>query len=165
MVGDYRCIYIFYIYRTIILLVVLYGCETWSLTLREERRLRVFENMVLRRVFGPKREEVTEEWRKQHNEELNDLYSLPNIVRVVKSRRMRWLGHVARIGEDIGVHRVLVGKPEGKRPLGIPRRRWEDDIKMDLREVGGGCGDWMELAQDRDGWRALVGTVRNFRVP
>ena len=101
---------------------VLYGCETWSLTLREKRRLRVFENRVLRRVFGPKRDEVTREWRKLHNEELNDLYSLPNIVRVVKSRRIRWAGHVARI-EDRGVHRVLVGKPEGKRPLGRPRRR------------------------------------------
>ena len=100
------------VYRTIILPVVLYGCETWSLTLREERRLRVFGNRVLRRVFGPKRDEVTAEWRKLHNEELNDLYSLPNIVRVVKSRRMRWAGHVARIGEDRGVHRVLVGKPD-----------------------------------------------------
>ena len=99
------------------------------------------------------------------NEELNELYSLPNIVRVVKSRRMRWASHVARMGEDRGVHRVLVGKPEGNRPLGRPRRRWEDNIKMDLQEVGRGRGDWMELAQDRDGWRALVGTVRNFRVP
>jgi len=98
-------------------------------------------------------------------EELNDLCSLPNIVRVVKSRRMRWAGHVARIGKDRGVQRVLVGKPEGKRPLGRPRRRWEDNIKMDLHEVGGGRGDWMELAQDRDRWRALVGTVRDFRVP
>ena len=98
------------IYRTIILPVVLYGCETWSLTLREERRLRVSENRVLRRVFGPKRDEVTGEWRKLHNEELNNLYSLPNIVRVVKSRRMRWAGHVARMGEDRGVHRVLVGE-------------------------------------------------------
>ena len=96
---------------------------TWSLTLREERRLRVFENRVLRRVFGPKRAEVTGEWRKLHNEELNDLYSLPNIVRVVKSRRMRWAEHVARMGEDRGVHRILVGKPEGKRPLRRPRRR------------------------------------------
>ena len=96
---------------------------------------------------------------------VSDLYSLPNIVRVVKSRRMRWAGHVARMVEDRGVHRVLVGKPEGKRPLGRPRRRWEDNIKMDLEEVGGGRGDWMELAQDRDGWLALVGTVRNFRVP
>ena len=153
------------IYRTIILVVVLYGCETWSLTLREECRLKLSENRVLRRVFGPKRDEVTGEWRKLHNEELNDLYSLPNIVRVVKSRRMRWAGHVARMGEDRGVHRVLVGKPEGKRPLGRPRRRWEDNIKMDLQEVGGGRGDWMELAQDRDRWRALVSTVMNFRVP
>jgi len=114
-------------------------------SLREESRLRVFENRVLR-VFGPKRDEVTGEWRKLHNEELNDLYSLPNIVRVVKSRRMRWEGHVARMGEDRGVHRVLVGKPEGKRPLGRPRLRWEDNIKMDFQEVGAGRGDLMELA-------------------
>ena len=134
-------------------------------TLREERRLRVFENRVLRSVFGPKRDEVTGEWIKLHNEELSDLYSLPNIVRVVKSRRMRRAGHVARMGEGRGVHRVLVGKPEGKRPLGRPRRRWEDNIEMDLQEVGRGCGDWMELAQDRDRWRALVSTVRNLRVP
>jgi len=112
--------------------VFLYGCETWSLTLREERRLRVFENRVLRSVFGPKRDEVTGEWRKLYNEELNDLYSLPNIVRMVKSRRMRWAGHVQRMGEDRGVQRVMVGKPEGKRPLGRPTRRWEDNIKMDL---------------------------------
>ena len=98
--------------------MVLYGCETWSLTLREERKLRVFENRVLRRVFEPKRDEVTGEWRKLHNEELNELYSLPNVVRVVKSRRMRWAGHVARMGEDRGAHRMLVGKPEGKRSLG-----------------------------------------------
>jgi len=152
------------IYRTIILPVVLYGCETWSLTLKEERRLRVFENRVLRRVFGPKRDEVTRKWRKLHNEELRDIYSLPNIVRVVKSRRMRWPGHVALMGEGRVVHRVLVRKPEGKRPLGRPRRRWEDNIKMDLGEVGGG-GDWLELAQDRDRWRTLVNTVMNFRVP
>ena len=143
----------------------MFGCETWSLTLREERRLRVFENRVLRSLFGPKRDEVTGEWRKLHNEELSDLYSLPNIVRVVKSRRMRWWGHVARMGEGSGVYRVLVGKPEGKRPLGRPRRRWEDNIKMDLQEVRGGCGDWMELAQDRDKWWALVSTVMNLRVP
>ena len=125
----------------------------------------MFENRVLRRIFGPKRDEVTGEWRKLHNEELSDLYSLPNIVRVVKSRRMRWARRVARMGEGRGVHRVLVGKPEGKRPLGRPRRRWEDNIKMDLQEVGGDCEDWMELAQDRDRWRALVGTVMNLRVP
>jgi len=93
---------------------------------------------------------VTGEWRKLHNEELYDLYSSPNIVRVITSRRIRWAGHVARIGEKRGVNRVLVGKPEGKRPLGRPRRRWEDNIKMDLQEVGCGCMDWIELAQDRD---------------
>jgi len=124
-----------------------------------------FEYRVLRRVFGPKRDEVTGEWRKLHNEELSDLYSLPNIVWVVKSRRMRWAGHVAHMGQGRGVYRVLVGKPEGKRPLGRPRCRWEDNIKMDLQEVGGSCGNWMELAQDRDRWRALVSTVINLQVP
>jgi len=130
----------FRVQLTISSLIVLYGCETWSLTLREERRVRVFENRVLRGVFGPKTDEVTGEWRKLH-EELSDLYSLPNIVRVVKSRRMRWAEHVTRMGEGSVVHRVLVGKPEGKRPLGRPRRRWEDNIKTDLKEVGGGSGD------------------------
>jgi hypothetical protein len=121
--------------------VVLYGCETWSLTLREERRLREFENRVLRRIFGLTRDEVTWEWRKIHNEELNNLYSSPNIVRVIKSRRRRWAGNVARMGKGIGVYRDLVGKPEGRRPLGRPRRRWEDNIRMDPREVGCGlCG-------------------------
>jgi hypothetical protein len=110
-------------------------------------------------------DEMTGEWKKLHNEELNDLYSLPSIVRVVNSRRMRWAGHVARMGDNRGVYRALVGKPEGKRPLGRPRRRWEDNIKMDLQEVEWGRGDWMELAQNRDRWRALVGTVREFRVP
>jgi hypothetical protein len=103
--------------------------------------------------------------RKLHNEELNDLYSLLNIVRVVKSRRMRWVGCVSHMGEERVVHRVLVGKPEGKSPLGRPRRRWENNIKMDLQDVGVGCGDWIESAQDRDRWRALVSTVKNFRVP
>jgi len=130
--------------------VVLYGCETWSLTLREERRLRVIENRVLR--------------RKLHNKELNDLCSSANIVRVMKSRRMRWAGHVARIGECRSVYRDLVRKPEGKRPLGKPRRKWEDNINMNLREVGWGM-DWINLAQDREGWRALENAVMNLRVP
>ena len=124
----------------------------------------MFENRVLRRIFGPKRDGVTGDWRKLHNDELNDLYSSPNIVQVIKSRRMRWAGHVAHMEEGRCVHKVLVGKPEGKRPLGIPRSRWEDNIKMDLQEVGRGCGDWMELAQNRDRWRALVSTVMNFVV-
>ena len=112
---------------------VVYGCETWSLKLREERRLRVFENRVLRRIFGPKRDELTREWRKLHHEYLNDLYCLRNIVRVIASRRMRWVGHVARMGERRGVCMVLVGRPEGKRPFGRPRHRWEENIKMDCR--------------------------------
>jgi len=113
--------------------------------------MRVFENRVLRRVFEPKRDKVTGEWRKLRNEELRDLYSLPNIVRVVKSRRMRWARHVARMREGRGVHRVLVGKPEGKRPLGKPRRRWEDNIKMDLREVEGVEIGWSWLRIETDG--------------
>ena len=149
----------------IILPVVFYGCEAWSLTLREERKLRVFENMVLRRIFGPSREEVTGEWRRLHNEELNDLYSSPNIVRVIKSRRMRWAGHVACMGEERGVYRVLVGKTEGKKPLGRPRRRWVDNIRMDLQDVVCGYMDRIRLAQDRYRWRALVSAVVNLRVP
>jgi hypothetical protein len=118
--------------------------------LREERRLRVFENRELRKL---------------HNEELNDLYSSLSIVRVIKSKRVRWAGYVARMGEGRGVYRGFVGKPEGKRPLGRPRRRWEDNIKADLQEVGCGGMDWIELAQDRDrGW-ALVNEVLYLRVP
>jgi hypothetical protein len=138
------------IYRITILPVVLYGCETWSVTLREEHRLRMFENSVLRGIFGPKRDGVTGEGRRLHNEELNDLYSSPNIIRVIKSRRMRWAGHVARMGEGRGAYRILVVRPEGRRPLGRPKLRWEDNIKMDLQEVGLEVGDWIDMAQDRD---------------
>jgi len=119
----------------------------------------------LRRIFGPKRDEVKRKWRKLHKEELNDLYSSPNIVWVIKLRRMRWLGHVAHMWEKRGIYRVLVGKPESERPLGRPRHRWEDDIKMDLQEVGCGVMDWIELVQDRGWWWALVNEVMNFRVP
>jgi hypothetical protein len=126
------------IYKTIILSVVLYGCETWSVTLREEHRPRVFGNRVLKGIFGPKRDEVTGDWRKLHSGELHNLYSSRDIIRQIKSRIMRWAGHVARMGEGRNVYRVLVGKPEGKGPLEKPKRRWEDGIKMDLRFVW--CG-------------------------
>ena len=125
----------------------------------------MFENVVLRRIFGPRRDELTGEWRRLHNEELSDLYSSPNIVRVIKSRRMRWAGYVSRVGEETVAYRVLVGKLEGKRPLGRPRHKWVDNIRMDLKDVGCGFVDWIGLAQDRDRWRTLVSTVMNLQVP
>jgi hypothetical protein len=132
------------IYKTIILLVVIYGCETWYLILREEHRLRVFENSVLRRIFEPMWDKVMGEWRKLHSEELHNLYSSPYIIRQIKSRLMRWAGHMAHVGEERKVYKVLVGKPEGKRPLRRPRHRWEDGIRMDLRKIGWlGGGAWI----------------------
>jgi hypothetical protein len=129
--------------------MVLYRCETWSLTAIVELKLRVFENRVLSRIFGPKRDRVTGGWRKLHNEELHNLYSLQSIIRIIKSRRMRWAGHVARMGEKRNMYRSLVGKPEGKRPLRRRRRRWIDNNKMDLLEIGLSVVGWIGLAQDR----------------
>jgi hypothetical protein len=133
--------------------------------LREEHRLRVLENRVLRRIFGPKRDEVTGGWRKLHDEEIRELYSSPSIIRIIKSRWMRWARHVARMGEKRNAYRLLVGKPEGKGPLGRPRRKWVDNIKMDLLEIEWGSVDWISLVQVRDKLRALVNVVMNFRVP
>jgi hypothetical protein len=155
----------FRIYKTIILSVVLYGCGTWSLTVREEHKLRVFENRVLRRIFVPKWDGVTGGWRKLHNDDLHNLYPPPSIIGIIKSRMMRWVGHVARIGEKRNVHRLLVGKPVENRPLGRPKRRWINNIKMDLLEIGVNVVDWIGLAQDRYRWRALVNSVMNLRVP
>jgi len=123
------------------------------------------ENRVLRRIFGSRRDEVTGEWRKLHNEELNDLCSSPNIVRVIKSRKIRWAGHVARMVERGGVYKFLVGKPERKRTFVRSRRRWVDNIKVDLQEVRCGGMDWIELAHERDRWRALLNVVMKLRVP
>jgi hypothetical protein len=133
--------------------------------IENERWLRGLENRVLRRLFGPKRNELTGEWKKLHNEELNNLYTSPNIVRVVKSRRMRWVGHVARMAEGRAVYGILVRKPEGMIPFGRRRLKWEDNIKMDLLEVGCGGMDWIEVAQDRYSLRAVVNAVMNLRVP
>ncbi|MEB2589631.1 reverse transcriptase domain-containing protein, partial [Bacillus cereus] len=152
------------IYKTVILPVVLYGCETWSLTLKEEHKLRVFENKILRKIFGPKRDEETGEWRRLHNLELHNLYSCPDIIRIIKSRRLRWAGHVARMGEERGVYRILVLKPDGKRPVGRPRRRWRDNVEMDLREIGRDGKEYIELAQDRERWKACVAAAMNLRV-
>jgi hypothetical protein len=151
------------IYKTVILPVMLYGCDTWSLALREEHRLWVFENTVSR-IFGPKRGEDGS-WRKLYNDELHGLYSSLNIVRVIKSRRLRWARHVAHTGEGRVVYRVLIRKPEGKRPLDRHRCRWEDNIKLDLKEIGINGANWIQLAWDRVQWWAFVNTVMNLQVP
>jgi hypothetical protein len=145
--------------------VVLYGGETRFLTVREEHKLRVIENRVLRRIFGPKRDGMTGGWRKLHNEEFHNLYSSPSIIRIIKSRSVGWAGHVAGMEEKRNVYRLLVGNPEGKRPLGRPRRKWIDNFKMDLLEIRLNFVDWIGLAQDRYRWRALVNSVMNLRVP
>jgi hypothetical protein len=132
--------------------------------LREEYRLRVFENRVSKRIFGPKREEDGS-WRKLHNDELHNLYSSLNIVRAIKSRRMRWAGHVTSIAEGRGAYRVLVGRPEGKRPLGRPRRKWDDNIKVDIRKMGIDGLNWIRLAQDGVHWPTFINTLMNLQVP
>jgi hypothetical protein len=137
------------IYKKIILSVVLYGCETWSLTLREECRLRIFENRTLRRIFGPKKDENVE-WRRLRNEELHSLYRSPTTDRLIKSRRLSWTGHVARMEEGMSAFKILTGKPYVKRPLGRPRRRWEDNIIMDVEEISINAGNWVNSVQDRD---------------
>jgi hypothetical protein len=146
------------IYKTVTFPVLLYGCETWSVTLGEERRLRVFGNRGSRK--GPKREEDGS-WRNLHNDELHSLYSSPNIVRVTKSRRMRWAGHVAHMEEGRGIYEILLGRPDGKRR---PRRMWEDNIKTELREIGIDGVNWIQLAQDRFRWWGFVITVMNLPV-
>jgi hypothetical protein len=139
--------------RIIILPADLYGCETLSLTLREEHRLRIIENRVLRRMLGQNKEEVMGGWRKLDNEELHNLYSSPSIFRVIKSRKIKWARHVARMGQKRNVYRILVGKPEGSRLLGRPRLRREDNVKMDLREIGWGGMVCMDVAQYRHQYR------------
>jgi hypothetical protein len=135
-----------------------------DLSLREEHRLRVFDNMVLRRIFGPKRDEVAGEWKKLHKEELHNLYSPPNIIRQMKSRKMRWVEHVTRMGQERKVYKVLVRKPEGKRPLIRPSLKWKCGIRMDLREIGWGSVEKVQLVQDMGRRRDLVNAVMNLRV-
>ena len=125
----------------------------------------MFENKVLRKIIGSKRDEIKGEWRKLHNVELHTSYSSPNIIRNLKSGRLRWAGHVARMEQSRNAYRVLVGNPEWKRPLGRPSRRWEDNIKTDLREVGCDPGDWIDLAEDRGQLKIYVRAVMNLRVP
>jgi hypothetical protein len=155
------------IYQIIILYVVLYGFETWCLTLRKEHRLRVFEKRVLRKIFGPKKDRVKGGSKKLHNEQLRDLISSPSIIRIIKSRRMRWVGHVARMGEKRNAYRLLIigGKARGKETNRKTRRRCVDNIRMDLGEVGWGDVDWIGLAKDRDKWKALVNAIMNLRIP
>ena len=132
--------------------------------IKEAFRLRVFENRILRRIFRPRRD-GNGEWRRLHNEELHSLYRSPNIVRVIQSRRLRWAGHVARMEEGRSAFKILTGKPTGKIHSGRPRRRWEDNIRMDLEEIGINAGNWVDSAQDRNYWRALVNAALNLRVP
>jgi hypothetical protein len=153
------------IYETIIFPVALYGFENWSPTLREAHRLRMFENRVLRKIFGPQRDEVIGGWRKLHNEELHNLYCSLSIILMIKSRRTRSAWHAARMWIKRNEYRILVGNPEENKPVGRPRLRRVDNIKMDLRGIAWSDIKWIDLAQVRDQWRALVNAVINLRVP
>jgi hypothetical protein len=153
------------IYKTIILPNVSYRCETWSLTLREEYRLRVFDNRVLRRTYGSKREEVAGGWRRLHSEELHNLFVSPNVITVIKSRRMRWVGHAAQMEEMRNACNSFVRRPEEKGPHARLRHRWDDHVRMDLRVTGREVVDWMHPAQDRDQQQAPVNTVKHLQLP
>jgi len=150
------------IYITVILPVILYG---YKIGVADEHKLRVFENKVLRKIYVPKRDEMTGEWRRLHKEKLHGLYDSPDVVRIMKSRRLRWADHVARMGEKRRLYSILVGKPEGKRSLGRLRRRWEDNIRRHLREVGVCDENWLDLAQGRSRWRTFITAAMNLRVP
>jgi len=143
--------------------VVLYGCEAWSLALSEEHRPRVFENRILRRIFRPMRNE-NGEWRRFHSEEIYSLYRSPNLVRVINSKRLRWAGQVARIEEGRSALKILTGTPAGKRPVERPRGRWEDNIRIDLKETCINTRNWVDSAHDRDYWRAFVNAALNLWV-
>jgi hypothetical protein len=145
--------------------MVPYGCENSSLTLRKKHKPRVFQKRVLKRIFGRKRDDLTGGWRKLHNKKLYNMHFAKSIIKMIKSRRMRWAGHVARMEEKRNAYRILVGKPEGRRLLGRPRRRRVDNIQMYLREIEWDSLDWIDLAQDRDNWRALVNVVMNIWAP
>ena len=152
------------IHITIILPIILYGCEIWCLILWEEHKLGVFENRVLKKIFGPKKEESAGQWRKLHNEQLYGLYFSPNVIRVIKSKRMWWVGHVARIGDRRGAYRVLADAPGAKRPFCKPMHREDDNIKMDPQEIKCGGKDWSDLSQDRNRWWAFVNAVMNVQL-
>ena len=153
------------VYTAIIRPIVLYGSETWQLTKELERRLEVFERTILRRIFGPVRDEVTGEWRWRHNQELMDLARIPVITSIQRSYRLRWAGHVARMGDERTPKRVMMGQLQGRRPLGRPKKRWSDNLREDLQQLGVDHRRWMEQAAERRTWRRLVRAARDHQGP